>query len=449
MRLPTKDEARSMLSLAAPIAGLQLGLMFFGVVDMMFLGRLGPDALAGVGVGNAVYFGLFIAGLGAMLGIDTLASRAWGAGQPGVCAGVFIHALALAAAVAGLLFAAIHLAGPFYALVGVERSVAATALSFLGILKYMLFPGIYFVACRQYLQAMSVTRPLMWAIGLGNLVNALLNWLLIFGHGGFPALGVRGSALSSLTATCFMLAVVGTAAAARVRAARWRFHGWHRPVFAELVALGVPAGLQTMVEVCAFAFTTLLMGRLGPVVTSGHQIVLNMASVTFMVPLGISMAAAVRVGQGLGRGDRPGAARAGDAALSLGLVFMGAMAVVLWAAPAFLVRLYTADAGVTAVALPLVLIAAVFQVFDGAQVVLTGALRGVGETRLPLLANLAGHWLVGIPLGALLALRLGWGPRGLWLGLLSGLIVTAGLLAWAWRLCSAPLRYGAPAEFHT
>lgn len=429
-----------MLRLAAPIAALQLGLMLYGVVDMMFLGRLGPDALSGVGVGNAVYFGLFIAGLGAMLGIDTMSSRAWGAGQPKVCAAVFVHAVVLALGTALILFAGLHLAGPFYRLVGVDPGVAATALTFLGVLKYTIFPGILFVACRQYLQSMDVTRPLLWAIALGNLLNAFLNWVLIFGRLGAPALGVRGSATASLAATWLMLAVVGTVAARRVRASGWRFHGWHRSVFAELLALGIPAGLQTLTEVCAFAFTTLLMGRLGAVPVSGHQIVLNMASVTFMVPLGISMSAAVRVGQGLGAGDRPAAARAGDTAIAVGVAFMALTAAVFWAVPEALVRLYTSDAAVLAVAVPLVHIAALFQVFDGAQVVLTGALRGVGETRLPLWANLFGHWAVGVPVGATLGLSLGWGPRGLWWGLSLGLVLTAGLLYWAWRRRSAPLR---------
>lgn len=440
MRFPTKDEARDMLSLAAPIAALQLGMMLFGVVDMMFLGRLGPEAIAGVGVANAVYFGLFIAGLGAMLGIDTLASRAWGAGQPGVAAGVLVHALALALAVSSTTFAATFLAGPFFRLMGVDPAVAATGLAFLGVIRFMMFPGLLFVACRQYLQSQDVTRPLMWAVAAGNALNAFLNWVLIFGNLGAPALGVRGSALASLTSTTLMLALVGWAAWARVRASGWKFHGWHRPVFVELLALGVPAGLQTLVEVCAFGFTTVLLGRLGPVPTSGHQIALNLASVTFMVPLGISMAAAVRVGQAIGRGDRPGAARAGDAALSLGLAFMSATALLFWAVPGFLVGLYTKDAVVVATAVPLVFIAALFQVFDGAQVVLTGALRGAGETRLALFANVVGHWCVGLPIGAYLGLGRGWGPRGLWWGLLTGLVVTAGILFSAWRARSRPLR---------
>lgn len=440
MRIPTKEEALGMLSLAAPIATLQLGMMLYGVVDMMFLGRLGPEAISGVGVANAVYFGLFIAGLGAMLGIDTLASRAWGAGQPKVAAGILVHALALALAVATAAFAATFLAPAFFGLMRVDPAVAATAMSFLGIIRYMMFPGLLFVACRQYLQAQDVTRPLMWAVALGNILNAVLNWVLIFGNLGAPALGVRGSALASLLSNIFMLALVGWAAAGRVKACGWKFHGWHKPVFYELMALGVPAGLQTLVEVTAFGFTTVLLGRLGPVPTAGHQIALNLASVTFMVPLGISMAAAVRVGQALGRGDRAGAARAGDTALSLGLAFMSTTALLFWALPSALVGLYTKDAAVIAAATPLIFIAALFQVFDGAQVVLTGALRGVGETRLALLANLLGHWCVGLPIGAYLGLKLGWGPTGLWWGLLTGLVVTAGILYSTWLRRSGPLR---------
>lgn len=429
-----------MLSLALPIAALQLGLMLYGVVDMMFIGRLGPTPLAGLGVGNAVYFGLFIAGLGSMLGIDTLASRAWGAGQPAACAGVFVHAAALAAGVAAVLFSATFLAGPFYRLIGVEPGVAASADAFLGVLRFMMFPGMLFVACRQYLQAQDVTRPLLWAIGLGNLLNVFLDWTFIYGHLGCPPLGVRGSALASLSSTSLMMAVVGAAAWGRVRASGWRHHGWHGQLFSELMSLGLPSGLQTLAEVCMFGLTTVLMGRLGPVPTSGHQIALNLASITFMVPLGMSMASAVRVGQAVGRGDRPGAARAGDTALWLGAAFMGTMALLFWAAPGRLVRLYTGDPAVVGLAVPLVCIAALFQVFDGIQVVLTGVLRGAGETRLPFLANVAGHWMVGLPVGVYLAFRRGWGPQGLWWGLLTGLVCVAGLLSWAWSVRSRPLR---------
>ncbi|MDE2292725.1 MAG: MATE family efflux transporter, partial [Elusimicrobia bacterium] len=275
---------------------------------------------------------------------------------------------------------------------------------------------------------------------LGNLLNILLDWMLIYGRLGAPALGVRGSALASLASTGFMAAVVGLAALGRVRAAAWRFRGWHRHVFGELLRLGVPAGLQTLAEVCAFGFTTVLMGRLGPVPTSAHQIALNLASITFMVPLGASMAAAVRVGQGIGRGDRAGAARAGDAALLFGVGFMSLTALLFWSVPAGLARLYTGDPAIVALAVRLLAVAAVFQVFDGTQVVLTGALRGLGETRLPFLANVAGHWLVGLPVGVTLTFRLGLGPQGLWWGLLTGLACVAGMLSWAWRARSAPLR---------
>lgn len=434
-----KNELKSLLALAAPIAAMQTGLLLYNLVDTLFMGRVSALALAGVGLGSATYAALYLLGMGFLLGVDTLSARAFGARRPEECARVLTHAAALALAAALPLIWLLGRSGAYFALLGVDPAVAAVAQEYLGVFRWMAAPALLFVAARQYLQSMDVTRPQLWAIAGGNLLNVALNRVLIFGAFGIPPMGVRGCALASVCAGSFMLAVVWLAAARRMRADGWRPGGFDPRLFAELVRLGAPAGLQMFVEVSAFSLAHALMARFGTVVAAAHQITMNLAALTFMVPLGVSFAAAVRVGQGLGRGQPVAALRAGDSALVSGVAFMSATCALFLALPEPILRLYTGDAAVVASGIGLLTVAAFFQVFDGAQVVLTGALRGLGETRLPFAANLVGHGLCGLPLGWWLAFRAGAGPRGLWIGLLAGLATVAGLLYLVWRARSRAL----------
>ncbi len=433
LRLPGREDVRSMLSLAAPIALMQTGLMLYGLSDTLFLGRVSAAAIAGVGVANAAFHSLLLFGIGFLLGIDTLSSRAFGAGKPGLCAVIGLHAAVLAVLVGAPLVLLLGYAGEFYRLIGVEPSVAAVAVEYLGILRWMTFFTLIFVCCRQYLQSMNITRPLLWAIAAGNVLNVVLNYGLIFGKLGLPALGIRGCAFASV-GSCFGMMLVGVAVAVR-QAIRtgFDFQGWRADIFKDLSLLGIPSGLHLLVEVSVFALTTMLMGRFGSIPTAGHQIALSLASLTFMVPLGVSIAAAVRVGQGIGRGDPEAAVRAGDTALVIGVCFMAGMGVVFVAVPSLLIRLFTADSAVIAVGVPLLYIAAAFQIFDGMQVTLMGLLRGLGLPKITLYTNLGALAFVGLPLGYWLAFHKGLGPRGLWFGLLVGLSLTALVLYFMWR----------------
>jgi MATE family multidrug resistance protein len=297
-----------------------------------------------------------------------------------------------------------------------------------------VFPGLCFVACRQFLQSMSVTSPLLVAILAGNLANAFLDAVLVFGRFGAPALGVRGSAFATLCANVVMLSITAAAAWSRLAAIGFRFRGWRRQLFSAVFSTGLPGGLQMLVEVAIFSLVTALVGRFGAATLAAHQLTLNLASLTFMVPMGLSHAAAARVGQAIGRGDRRGAAASGRAATMMAVAFMAVMGVSFACAPALFLGLYGASVPVILIATPLLYCSAAFQVFDGAQAVLTGSLRGLGETRRPLLINLLGHWLIGLPIGTFLAFRRGWNATGLWLGLVAGLVVVAVLLGREWEL---------------
>ena len=434
-------EARSVLRLAIPIALTQIGMVLYGTVDMAFVGRLGAVAIASVGLGSMTYFTGFVVGMGVVMGIDSHSSKAFGAGRPDECGQLLVHTLALALATATPIFFLYALAGPVFRLIGVDPAAVAGAVGYLKILRWAVFPGLCFVACRQFLQSMSVTSPLLAAIVAGNLVNAFLDAALVFGRFGAPALGVRGSAVATLAANGVMLAIAAAAARRRLQAIDFRFRGWHRRLFIDVFVVGLPGGLQMLVEVAIFSLVTALVGRFGAETLAAHQLTLNLASMTFMVPMGLSHAAAARVGQALGRGDSRGAAASGRAATLMAVAFMAVMGLSFACAPGLFLGLYGASAPVVLLATPLLYCSAAFQVFDGAQAVLTGALRGLGETRRPMLINLLGHWMIGLPIGVYLAFRRGWNATGLWLGLVAGLVVVALLLWREWeRRTALPIK---------
>jgi MATE family multidrug resistance protein len=270
-----------------------------------------------------------------------------------------------------------------------------------------------------------------------NIVNAAANWILIFGHLGAPVLGVRGSAFATLSARILMAAILFTVILYHERRMSPRL--WSTPMVLDtlrvrrLFQLGLPAAGQMVLEVGVFATASALAARVSANALAAHQIALNMAALTFMVPYGLSSAAAVRVGQAIGRRDPVGAIHAGWTAIAIGVAFMATASTVFLTMPGTLMRAFTADLSVIGTGIALLFVAAVFQLFDGVQGVTTGALRGLGDTRTAMLWNLCGHWGVGLPLGYLLCFRLGYGVVGLWWGLSTGLMICGvGLLA-AWR----------------
>ncbi|MFA6031079.1 MAG: MATE family efflux transporter [Elusimicrobiota bacterium] len=447
-RFHASAELRSVVHLAAPIALMQTGMVLYGTVDTLMVGRLGPEAIAVVGISGSTYFMLFIVAMGLLLGIDPLSSRAHGEGKPERCVEVLVHAAALALLAALPVFLALGQADRLFALIGVQASVAESAARYLRVLRWAMFPGLLFAACRHFLQSQSITRPQLFAVIAGNVLNALLVWALVFGRWGAPALGVLGAAWATLGASILSLLVAGTAALRRIRHSRFRWGGWRPELFTELLHVGVPAGLQLLVEVAAFSMATMLCGRIGAAAAAAHQITLNLASLTYMIPLGLSHAAAVRVGQGLGKGRPLEAARSGWAALAVGASFMALMSALFVLFPRAILGLYTSDPVVLGIGGGLLMVAAFFQVFDATQIVLTGALRGLGETRTPFLVNLAGHWCVGLPVGAWLAFGAGLGALGLWIGLCTGLCLVALSLLLVWHrraatLCESPARSSA------
>jgi MATE family multidrug resistance protein len=285
---------------------------------------------------------------------------------------------------------------------------------------------------------MNVVRPIVIAVIAANIANALGNWIFVYGHWGMPALGTVGAAYATLAARVCLMLSLAVVIVRREHGRRGLFDVPIRPDVGrmwQLVRLGVPAALQITLEVGVFTTAAALAARISPVALAANQIVLGIASFVFMVPYGLSSAAAVRVGQAVGRGDLPGARRAGWAAIALALAAAFTIAGILVGAREPLLRIFSHDPSVLAVGATLLLLCAAFQPFDACQAVATGALRGIGDTRTPMLCNLAGHWFIGLPIAYALCFGRNWGVIGLWTGLsLSLMMIGAALvLAWHWR----------------
>jgi MATE family multidrug resistance protein len=371
-----------------------------------------------------------------MLGLDTLVARAYGGRRLMDCHHSLVSAVYFSLPLAPVLMLLVWCWVPFLARFGIHPSVLREAVPYLMAILWSTFPLLLYFALRRYLQAMNRVTPIMFALVTANLVNVAGNWILVYGHFGAPAMGAEGSGWATCISRIYMVLVL--VVYLFYDAARRRTGLFDVPLaidckrIGELVHLGLPAATQISLEVGVFAAATALIGTLDPLSLAAHQIALTTASFTYMVPLGISSAAAVRVGQALGRGDVHAAGRAGWTAMGLGAAFMTAAGVVLVIAPQYVAGVFTNDRAVIRTAVSLLAIAAAFQLFDGLQTVATGALRGTGDTRTPMLCHLLLYWLLGLPLGYVLCFVLGWGAVGLWIGLCVALILIGSVLLAVW-----------------
>jgi len=438
-----RQELGAMVALAVPVVLSEVGWVAMGIVDTIMVGRLGPAAIGAVALGNAVYYTPALFGIGLLLGLDTLVAQAFGRKDHDECHRWLAQGVYLACLATPPLMLLIYLASFGFAPFGITPEVAAPAAAYLRILNWGTLPLLIYAGTRRYLQGVGDARVITLTYVAANLLNWFGNWVLISGKLGFPALGVNGSAISTLIARVFMAAaMLGFAWRYERKLGHPLFRHWAAPHLArlrKLARLGAPAAGQIVLEVGAWNLATLSAGWLTPAALATHQIALNYASLTYMVPLGISAAAAVSVGHAVGAGDGARARRAGWFALGLGTSFMLLAAVVFLVAPGPLIALYTRDPQVMAVGPSLLGLAAAFQIFDGIQTVSTGALRGLGETRVPMLANLVGYWVLGLPLGLTLCFILHWGIYGLWIGLLLSLFIIAAMLLARWQRDSARL----------
>lgn len=428
--VPSRRDMGSVLRLALPVAGVQVGMMAMGVVDTVMVGRVSAAHLAAAALGNVYFFAVTCFGMGVLMSLDPLVSQALGAGDDRAVARGVQRGLLLSV---GLTVLASVMTLPAEFLLAMARQpdevVPLAARYALACIPGML-PYFGFIVLRQTLQAMGRMRPIVITIVVANLANVFLNWILIFGKLGFPAMGAVGSGWASSISRWVMGVVL---LAAGWPLLRRHLRPFHRESLAtvpllRMVGLGAPIGFQILLEFGAFGTAGLLMGLMGTVAVAAHQVALNLASLTFMVPLGVAQATAVLVGRAVGRGNADEARRAAGGGILLGAGFMSLTALAFLLFPSFWGRLYTSEMEVVALAATLLPIAGLFQVMDGLQVVSAGTLRGVGDTRGPMILNLVGFWVLGMPVAILLGFRTDLGPAGLWWGLAAGLGAVAVLL---------------------
>lgn len=416
-----------MARIAMPVVLINLGIQAMGVVDALMVGKLGGAAIAAVALGNFYFFNASVFGMGLLCAIDPVVAQAVGAGDhEGVARGVQ-RGIVLAAIVS--LFVLLALLPVEWLLLTLDQpaDVVQDTAVYTHRRAIAILPFFAFNVFRQTLQALGPVRHILIAAAVANLVNVFVNWLLIYGNAGAPALGVEGAGYATAISTWVMALVLLALAWPLLRPSirPWRRETLHWGPFMRMLRIGVPIGVQWFFESFAFGVTALFMGWMGTASLAGHEIALNMAALTFMVPLGISGAAAAVVGRAIGRGDMPSARRDAVAAIACGGGVMCISGVIFMLAPEWLATRYTTESATVAVAASLIPLAGMFQVFDGLQAVTSGVLRGTGDTRVPAILHLVAFWGVGIPVGMYLGFRTPLRERGLWMGLVAGLAVAA------------------------
>ena len=437
--LPTslRRELRATLHLAGPVVAAQLAHISMGFVDTVMVGRLGPEALAGVALGNTVFFFFAIMGMGMVRAVGPMVSQAVGAEDPAAVGRSVRQGLWLAGGLGLVILLILSNVEPVLRWTGQEPTAIAGATAYLDAIRWGILPFLGFAALRSFVEGLSRPLPVTIISFVGVAVNIGANELLMFGRWGVPALGLAGTGWAS---TIVFSVLFGALAVLVHRAAPFAEHGvftrLRKPVSSylrELVWVGAPMGASRGIESSLFMVTTVMMGTLGTTALAAHQIAIQCAAFAFMVPLGVGMAGTVRVGQAAGARDESGARRAGGVAMGLATLSMVGTAVLFWTLPRPLAGLYLdlsdpGNAEVIALAVQLLGVAAVFQLFDGLQVAAHGALQGLKDTRVPMGIAAVTYWGIGLGTGYLWGVRGGGGPEALWWGLVAGLAAAAVLL---------------------
>lgn len=440
-----RKEFRATLALAVPLAAANLLQMLVHAIDVIFVARLGDAALAASSLGVAIFGLLLWTGTGLIGASAPLIAAELGRRKHAVreVRRTVRMALWLAAIVSVLFMGICAAGGPIMIATGQPAETSARAAGFLLILMWGLFPMIAAAVLRIFVSALG--RPtIATAITFGALfVNMLGNWMLVFGNLGMPALGLHGSAISSVTTSVLMLLAYVVVIQADRRLRRYHLFGnlwrpeWTR--FFDMLRIGTPISLTILAEAGLFTGAAFLMGRIGEAELAGHTIALQVAALTFQIPFGVAQAATIRVGLAYGARDHRAIGNAGFASLALGIGFMGFMALLIWLFPSLVLSIYVdvdaaRNAAMVGFAMQFLVVAAAFQLFDGAQAVAAGVLRGLQDTRTPMIIAICGYWIAGYGTAIYLGF---WTPLagvGVWIGLAVGLVVVAALLIIRWRM---------------
>lgn len=437
-----REEIKGSLILAVPVVIAQVAQNAMGFIDVVMVGRLGSQALASVALGNTIFFFLMVVCMGLIVAVEPMVSQAYGAGETEPVARSVRQGLWLGVAVAVPVFFILHHIGPLLLLIGQDPLTVQQAEAYLAAISWSFFPWMGYLALRSFLAGLERPRVVTVIVSLGVLLNVVANYALIFGNFGFPALGIVGSGWA--TTLVYWVMFFALVAWVQLRP-EYRQYGvfahTRKPdpeYFRELFQIGWPIGISFGVESGLFMMTALMMGLIGTETLAAHQLAIQCAAFTFMVPLGLSIATSVRVGHAVGRRDPDAMRRAGVVGIWLAALFMTGTAILFWTIPRTIISIFLdvndpANVAVVGIAVKLLFIAAVFQLFDGIQVAAAGALRGLKDTRRPMVINFVSYWILGLTTGYVLGFRLDYGAEGLWWGLVLGLTATSFMLTLRFR----------------
>lgn len=423
------QDFREMVTLAGPVVVGQLASIGMQTTDIALVGHFDSSLLGGMALGHTLFFTMLLVGMGVVQGLSPIISQSYGAGALRSCGHALVQT-AYVGLVLGLLMMGVLQYGETLLLsTGQSAEQARIAQRYLTPLAFCCVPTFLFQTLRQLVEGVSATRPIMLISLLGLAVNALVCYGLLHGTFGFPSLGLEGAGWATTFTQTFICALLGGYCLLSERFKPFALRdalSWPEWAFVQqLLRLGVPIAVSMGMEVGAFSAAALFMGWLGPTPMAAHQVALTLASTTFMVPLGISIAGSVRVGQAVGRGDWMGMRRAGWLTFGMAGAVMLVNAGVFLTFPRLLLGVYTQDEAILALGMQLLQVAAAFQLFDGLQVAGMGVLRGLKDTRVPMLATMLAYWACGMPCSYVLGIWAGWGPMGIWMGLSTGLIIAA------------------------
>ena len=430
--MAVREQVKTTFLLAYPVMLSQLGQVAVGVADSMMVGRLGALELAASSLANSIFFVALMFGIGISMGLTPLVSNAFGKGKTNQISRLFSNSLLINFLAGVALFGLVLLFSQSLSLLNQPKEVEALALPFLLIITASLVPLMVFQAFKQFVEGLSQTKQAMFITIAANLVNVFLNWLLIWGHWGFPELGFLGAAWATLISRVLMMVLMGGYVLTSKRYRDFKIQIFRfKPNWTlcqRILKIGVPTGFQFIFEVSAFSAAAIMMGWISVNALAGHQIALNLASISYMMATGLATAGMIRVSHYIGKEDFKGMREAGMVAFGMAATFMFVCALLFFVLRFFLPTLYIDDPQVISLAASLLVLAGLFQLSDGIQVVGLGVLRGLEDVKVPTVVTFLAYWGLGLPLGYFLAFTMGLAEKGIWIGLLIGLTLTAGLL---------------------
>lgn len=420
---------RTNWKLAYPVILSQLGYVTMGITDNVMVGHINPTSLAAAGLALVAFNVMLIFGIGVSFAMAPLIAEAHAVDDTQKVTSVLQHGLLINFITSLALVGVATVGQRILHHMHQPEAVVALALPYLRIITYSLVPALIFQSFKQFAEGLSHTQLGMVVILGANVLNIFLNYLLIYGHGGFPAMGLTGAGWATLVARvgmAFSIAIyVYYAPRYRVYRAAFSIRRYSRKLINKILHLGIPSGVQFVFEMFAFDFSLVMMGWLGVKTQASHQIAINLAAISYMISSGLSMAATIRVGHYVGKQDMANVRMAIKSLLGMTLMIMACTALIFFTARHVLPTFYVDDAEVIATAASLLIIAGLFQFSDGTQVVCIGALRGLQDVKIPTALSFMAYWVIGLPLGYYLAFTAGYGAQGVWYGLLTGLSVTA------------------------